>query len=236
VVRYGEGVFIGYRGYDKAAQDVAFPFGFGLSYTTFALSDLDVAVHGSAAQGTLAATVTVTVANTGAVDGAEVVQVYVEDKEATVARPVRELKGFAKVHLAAGASRTVSIELDQRAFAFWSAISGDWAVEAGDFVIAVGRHSRDLPLMRTVTVEAPRLAGPLNRDSTLQEWMSDPVGQQLIEREVANGQPATVLERELVHVIGNMPMSTLANFDGMSLDHDALDRVAADWRQQAGVS
>jgi beta-glucosidase len=66
--------------------------------------------------------------------------------------------------------------------------------------------------------------------------MSDPVGQQLIEREVANGQPATVLERELVHVIGNMPMSTLANFDGMSLDHDALDRVAADWRQQAGVS
>jgi beta-glucosidase len=236
VVRYGEGVFIGYRGYDKAAQDVAFPFGFGLSYTTFALSDLDVAVHGSAAQGTLAATVTVTVANTGAVDGAEVVQVYVEDKEATVARPVRELKGFAKVHLAAGASRTVSIELDQRAFAFWSVISGDWAVEAGDFVIAVGRHSRDLPLMRTVTVEAPRLAGPLNRDSTLQEWMSDPVGQQLIEREVANGQPATVLERELVHVIGNMPMSTLANFDGMSLDHDALDRVAADWRQQAGVS
>ena len=236
VVRYGEGVFIGYRGYDKAAQDVAFPFGFGLSYTTFALSDLDVAVHGSAAQGTLAATVTVTVANTGAVDGAEVVQVYVEDKEATVARPVRELKGFAKVHLAAGASRTVSIELDQRAFAFWSVISGEWAVEAGDFVIAVGRHSRDLPLMRTVTVEAPRLAGPLNRDSTLQEWMSDPVGQQLIEREVANGQPATVLERELVHVIGNMPMSTLANFDGMSLDHDALDRVAADWRQQAGVS
>src|SRR5215208_1411870 len=117
VVRYGEGLFIGYRGYDKAHQDVAFPFGFGLSYTSFALSDLEVTTRGSVAGGDLAATVTVTVSNTGQVDGAEVVQVYVQDVESTVARPVRELKGFAKVSLPAGSSRSVSIELDQRAFA-----------------------------------------------------------------------------------------------------------------------
>jgi beta-glucosidase len=235
VVRYGEGLFIGYRGYDKSHQDVAYPFGFGLSYTSFALSDVDVAVRGSVAEGTLAATVTVTVANTGTVDGAEVVQVYVTDVESSVARPVRELKGFAKVFLAAGTSRQVSIELDQRAFAFWSVRHHDWAVEAGDFVIAVGSHSRDLPLTATVTVEAPSLAAPLNRDSTLQEWMSDPIGRQLIEDEVKNGQSAAVLEDELISVIGNMPMSTLANFGGISFDHDALDRVSDAWRAKAGA-
>ena len=212
VVRYGEGLFIGYRGYDKSRQDVAFPFGFGLSYTTFALSELTVSTRGSAADGTLAATVTVTVTNTGSVDGAEVVQVYVQDMESSVARPVRELKGFTKISLAAGQSQEVSIELDQRAFSFWAERHGRWAVEAGDFLIAVGSHSRDLPLSETVTVEAPRLAGPLSRDSTLQEWMSDPTGRQLIEREVEQGQPAAVLQQELIEVIGTMPMSTLANF------------------------
>jgi beta-glucosidase len=233
VVRYGEGLFIGYRGYDKCEQGVAFPFGFGLSYTSFAMSDLTVATDGSVEQGTLRATVTLTVTNTGTVDGAEVVQVYVEDVESSVARPVRELTGFAKVRLAAGASETVTIELGQRAFAFWSVRHHDWVVEAGDFVIAVGPHSRDLPLTETVAISAPPLAAPLNRDSTLQEWMSDPIGRQLIENEVKNGQPAVVLEDELISVIGTMPMSTLANFGGMSLDHDALDRVAGSWRQQA---
>ncbi|HKF88850.1 MAG TPA: fibronectin type III-like domain-contianing protein, partial [Propionibacteriaceae bacterium] len=173
--------------------------------------------------------------NTGQVDGAEVVQVYVQDVESTVARPVRELKGFAKVSLPAGSSRSVSIELDQRAFAFWSIRHGRWAVEQGDFVIAVGPNSRDLPLTETITIDAPRLAEPLNRDSTLQEWIDDPTGRQLIEREVANGQPGVVLEEEFLAVIGTMPMSTLANFNGMSLDHDALDRIAQQWQQQAPV-
>ena len=137
---------------------MAFPFGFGLSYTTFALSDLDVAARGSAADGTLAATVSVTVTNTGPVDGAEIVQVYVQDVESSVARPVRELKGFTKVSLAAGQSQQVSFELNQRAFSFWAERHGRWAVEAGDFLIAVGSNSRDLPLSETVTVEARRLA------------------------------------------------------------------------------
>ena len=190
-------------------------------------------MRGSVADGTLAATVTVTVANTGAVDGAEVVQVYVADIESSVARPVRELNGFAKVFLAEGASQRVSIELDQRAFAFWSTRHQRWAVEAGDFVVGVGRHSRDLPLYATITLEAPSLAGPLDQDSTLQEWMGDPVGQTLLEREVNNGQAAAVLEGDLLEVIGNMPMSTLANFGGMSLDHDALDRIARQWQHEA---
>jgi beta-glucosidase len=231
VVRYGEGLFIGYRGYDKARHDVAFPFGFGLSYTSFALSDLTVATRGSVAEGNLAATVTVTVTNTGHVDGAEVVQVYVADVESTAARPVRELKGFAKVSVAVGASQSVSIELDQRAFAFWSILQGGWAVEAGDFVIGVGPNSRDLPLTAAISVDAPRLARALDRDSTLLEWMADPTGRALIKREIANGQPSAAMDEELLAVIGNMPMSTLASFGGMSLDHDALDRVAEAWQQ-----
>ncbi len=235
VVRYGEGLFIGYRGYDKCHQDVAYPFGFGLSYTSFALSDLNVTTRGTVAEGTLAATVTVTVTNTGAVGGAEVVQVYVQDVESSVARPVRELKGFTKVSVAAGASEQVTIELDQRAFAFWSNRHHGWAVEAGEFVIAVGANSRDLPLTETVMVDAPALAAPLTRDSTLQEWMSDPIGRQLIEREVANGQPAAMLKEEMIDVIGTMPMSTLANFGGMSLDHDTLDRLTDEWHKHADV-
>ncbi len=91
-------------------------------------------------------------------------------------------------------------------------------------------------MTKSITVEAPRLASPLGRNSTLQEWISDPIGRQLIEREVATGQPAAAMDEELLTVIGNMPMSTLANFGGMSLDHDALDRISAEWRQKADVS
>ena len=235
VVRYGEGLFIGYRGYDQAHRDVAFPFGFGLSYTTFTMSDLQVATRGSVSDGTLAATVTVTVTNTGTVPGAEVVQVYVADVESSVARPVRELKGFAKVFLESDASQSVSIVLDQRAFSFWSTKLRRWVVEAGDFEIGVGPSSRHLPLSETVSIEAPRLAEPLSRDSTLQEWMADPSGRRLIEREVAGGQPAAVLEDELINVVGTMPMSTLANFGGMSLDHDALDRIAQQWQEEIEI-
>ncbi|GAA3697037.1 glycoside hydrolase family 3 C-terminal domain-containing protein [Microlunatus aurantiacus] len=232
IVTYGEGLFIGYRGYDASALEVAFPFGFGLSYTSFEVTDLAVDTHGSVSDGDLAATVTVTVTNTGAVAGAEVVQVYVRDVESSVARPVRELKGFAKIALAPGESRRVSVELDQRAFSFWSVRHGRWAVEAGDFVIGAGAHSRDLPLSRTITVEAPSLREPLTRDSTLQEWMQDPVGRELITAAVNGGQPATVMQEELIEVIGTMPMSTLANFGGMSLDHGSLDRITADWQRR----
>ena len=191
--------------------------------------------RGSVADDTFGATVTVTVTNTGAVDGAEVVQVYVPGRGVDRGPPGARAQGLRQgLASRPGSSQAVSIELDQRAFAFWSVQHGGWAVEAGDFVIGVGPDSRDLPLTETITVDAPRLAGPLTRDSTLQEWMSDPIGRQLIEREVANGQPAAVLDGGAAsHVIGTMPMSTLANFGGMSLDHDALDRLAADWRQRS---
>ena len=149
IVRYGEGLYIGYRGYDRAHTDVAFPFGFGLSYTGFDVSDLAVTVSGSVAAGDLAASVGVTVTNTGARAGAEVVQVYVRDVEASVGRPVRELKGFAKAFLEPGESQQVTVALDQRAFSFWSDLLGRWVVEAGEFAGVVGRQ-----LQRAIAVRA----------------------------------------------------------------------------------
>jgi beta-glucosidase len=234
VVRYGEGLYIGYRGYDKTHTDVAFPFGFGLSYTTFALSDLTVTVSGSVADANLAAEVTATVTNTGPAAGAEVVQVYVRDVEASVGRPVRELNGFTKVTLEPGESRQATVTLDQRAFSFWSQLHERWVVEAGEFAIEVGHNSRELPLTQTVTVDAPSIAAPLTADSTLHEWMADPVGLELIREAVAGGQPDPTRDKELVSVIGTMPMSTLAAFQGMSIDHHTLDKLAERWRDRTG--
>ena len=223
VVRYGEGIFVGYRGYDRCRTGVSYPFGFGLSYTTFALADLEVEVSGTVASGDLAARVGVSVTNTGDVAGAEVVQVYVGDLEATANRPVRELKGFTKVWLEPGATERVSVDLDLRAFAFWSIRHSDWVVEAGEFEIAVGHSSRDLPLTETLRVDAPSLAAPLTADSTLHEWLADDRGRALL----TELDPPILHRPETLPVIGTMPMSTLASFQGMVGDHATLAAMVA---------
>jgi beta-glucosidase len=220
VVRYGEGIFVGYRAYDHAEQDVAYPFGYGLSYTSFALSDLVIDVAGHTA------TAAVTVTNTGEVAGAEVVQLYVRDVESTATRPVRELKAFARVPLQPGDSRRVTLALDERSFAFWSTVHSRWAVEAGEFEIALGTSSRHLPLRTTITLDAPSLAAPLGRMSTLHEWLADEQGQALLHHRF--GDLGVLHDPPLLAVIGTMPMDTLAGFPGMGLDHDQLDELLAE--------
>ncbi len=147
-----ESVYIGYRYYDKANKDVLFPFGYGLSYTTFEYSDLSVSAD--SIKDTDTVTVTFKVKNTGDVDGAEVAELYVADKESTIFRPVKELKCFKKVFLKAGEEKSVSIELSKRAFAFYNVKLGDWMVESGEFDILVGASSRDIKLTKTITVES----------------------------------------------------------------------------------
>ena len=147
-----ESVYIGYRYYDKAQKDVLFPFGYGLSYTTFEYSNLKVSADSIKDTDTLK--VSFTLKNTGDVDGAEVAQVYVADKESTIFRPVKELKGFKKVFLKAGEEKTVEFELDKRAFAFFNVEINDWMVETGEFDILVSASSRDVKLSATVTVES----------------------------------------------------------------------------------
>lgn len=147
-----ESVYIGYRYYDKAEKDVLFPFGYGLSYTTFEYSDLKLSAESLKDTDTL--TVSFKIKNTGSVDGAEVAQVYVADKESTIFRPVKELKGFKKVFLKAEEEKEVEIKLDKRAFAFFNVEINDWMVETGEFDILVSASSRDVKLSATVTVES----------------------------------------------------------------------------------
>jgi beta-glucosidase len=224
VVRYGEGIFIGYRAYDTLIQPVSYPFGFGMSYTSFRIDDVDVSVTGSVAGGDLAVTVTASVTNTGQRAGAEVVQVYVGDIEASVARPLRELKGFVKVHLKPGETQQVSCQLDERAFAFWSRRFQRWVVESGEFMIAVGSSSRDLVATETITLDAPRLSLPLGPGSTLHEWLEDERGHELLTKRDVR----LLRDPELIKVIGTMPMHTLAAFEGMALSHDELEQLIAE--------
>ncbi len=137
---YGEGVFIGYRGFDARDSEPQFAFGFGLSYTTFAYGPLQAHLDGAGRR--VHASVEVT--NTGDRAGVEVVQLYVSDEVASVSRPPKELKAFQRVELQPGETVTVRFELDERAFAFWDPVAGRWTVEPGRFGLLVGASSRDI--------------------------------------------------------------------------------------------
>ena len=177
---YREGVFVGYRYYDKKEMDVLFPFGHGLSYTTFEYSNLRLSASEITDKDTL--TVTVTVTNTGSREGKTVVQLYVGDDKSTVLRPVRELKGFEKVALEPGESKEVSFTLDKRSFAYWNEQIHDWHVETGDFTIQVGQSSRDISLTGTVTVKSTvELPRHYTADSIFMDIMTDPKAVQALQ-------------------------------------------------------
>lgn len=145
-----EGIYIGYRYYDKADKEVLFPFGYGLSYTSFKYSDIKLSSNDIKDTDTV--TVSFKIKNTGKYDGAEVAQVYVADRESTIYRPVKELRAFKKVFIKAGEEAEVSLELSKRAFAFYNVKLGDWQVETGEFDIMVAASSRDIRLTETITV------------------------------------------------------------------------------------
>ncbi len=151
-VEYREGIYVGYRYFDTAKKDVLFPFGYGLSYTSFEYSDMKLSAKNIKDTDTL--TVSFTVKNTGSVAGAEIAQVYVKDTDSTIFRPEKELKGFKKVYLEAGEEKEVEITLDKRSFAYYNVELHDWHVESGDFEILVGASSRDIRLSDTITAES----------------------------------------------------------------------------------
>ena len=229
-VRYGEGVFVGYRGYDALLLPVSYPFGHGLSYTNFEYADLTTTLTGNAEDDTLAVAVTCTVTNTGQRAGKEVVQLYVTDPDSSVARPPRELKGFAKTAtLAPGEGQTVTFRLQSRDLSYWSVRQHRWVLEGGTFRLGVGASSRDLRL--TTTIEATALPPTVELDgmSTLEECLAHPVGAGLIREAVGvdeNGRPRGILgDEELIRVIGNFPIRTLAAFPGLGIDHATVDHL-----------
>lgn len=172
-VEYREGIFVGYRYYDKKKMDVLFPFGHGLSYTTFEYSNLRT--DKDAIKDTDTMEVSVDIKNTGKVAGKEVVQLYVADKESTVIRPVKELKGFEKIELAPGETKTVTFRLDKRAFAFYSVKIHDWYVETGAFDLMIGSSSRDIRLTKEVNVESTvKIPFVYTTDTTMGDVRRDP--------------------------------------------------------------
>jgi beta-glucosidase len=174
-VRYGEGIFIGYRYYDAKEMPVLFPFGYGLSYTTYSYSKAKASA--ASFKDVDGVTVSVDVTNTGKYAGKEIIQVYVHDQKSGLVRPEKELKGFAKVELKPGETKTVSIPLDFRAFAYYHPEHKQWITEDGDFDLLIGVSAADVRHKLTVTLESTlSLPCILDKESTIREWMADSRG------------------------------------------------------------
>ena len=153
-VEYTEGVFLGYRHFDRSAVKPLFPFGFGLSYTRFQYGDLKITPAHEGVNENGLAQISFSVKNSGSRAGAEIAQLYVGDAHSSVPRPAKELKGFAKVNLAPGETKLVTLTLDRRAFSFFDVKKHDWSAEPGEFSILVGGSSADIQLRGTFKLDA----------------------------------------------------------------------------------
>ena len=234
---YREGIFVGYRYYDKKKMDVLFPFGYGLSYTTFEYSGLKLSAD--AIKDTDTVTATVTVKNTGSRAGKAVVQLYAGDAEGFVnaVRPVRELRAFKKVALEPGESKEVSFTLGKRAFATWRSEIHDWWVETGDFTIEVGDSVANLPLKATVKVESTvQLPRHFDMDSIVMDMMADPKAKAVLAPLMQNaaalfgdgegGEASTeaISDEMSMAMMQYMPVRTMLGFsNGAFSEEMALD-------------
>ena len=226
-VRYGEGLFVGYRDFDARGAAVSFPFGHGLSYTTFAFG---APTATATADGGIR--VSVEVANTGGRDGREVVQVYASVPASRVQRPVRELKGFANVAVAAGTTETVVVELAASDLAYYDTELAGWSVEGGDYVVEVGASSRDLRGSVTVSLAGDGRTARLTVDSTLGEWLEHPVGGPILMAALAQsagaeGMGAMLADPGLRRMAESIPLIRAASFPGSPVTREQLDQLVA---------
>jgi len=228
VVRYGEGVFVGYRYYTSVGRTVRYPFGHGLSYTTFSVEALEVEADGSDA-----AIAHVTVRNTGSVTGSEVVQLYVAPAPSAVRRPARELGAFTKVTLEPGAATTVSLPLERRAFAHWDARGARWWVDPGMYRVELGRSANDIVAVRDLALAGDVERPPaLSLESTVKEWFGHAiVGPVLMQSMMANAtaeqQAAAEANANALKMVDSMPMGQFARFPGVEIPEEALEQLIA---------
>ena len=228
-VEYREGVFVGYRYYDKKEMDVAYPFGYGLSYTTFACSDLKISNENPTDKDTI--TVSVDVTNTGNMAGKEVVQLYVKDCTSSTIRPEKELKGFEKVFLNPGETKTVTMELDKRSFAWYNTELHDWFAASGEYKLLVGTSSRDIHLEGRIHLNSSQeLPMHVHMNTTLGELFRNPktseTAKELIAKyisamnvgEESSSEAASeaITEEMTEAMTDSMPLRALVSFGGYS--------------------
>ena len=249
VVRYGEGLFIGYRYYDAKEMPVLFPFGHGLSYTTFSYSNAKVSAKNFKDVDGL--TVTVDVTNTGKFAGNEIVQVYVHDQKSGLVRPEKELKGFAKVELQPGETRTVSIPLDFRAFAYYHPEYKQWITEDGEFDILIAASAADIRHTLTVTLESSlNLPCLLDKESTIREWIADPRGEAVFgpmftqmeaqSRKIfggnGNGDGESAIGMDIMEMFRDMPLVSVLMFQQGALTMPPEEMVDGLLRQVHNIN
>jgi beta-glucosidase len=229
-VRYGEGIYVGYRWYDARAIDVDYPFGHGLSYTTFDYSDLEVTVR--ELEDPVAFTIALTITNSGSREGAEVVQVYVGDHSGALQMPVRELRGLAKVRLPAGASERVTLDIRRNDLQHVHPEAG-WIFTGGEMEVCVGSSSRDLRLRASIEVPGHADELPLTLWSPFREWLAHPVAgpavRQLIDDHGGvRGRMGDLLGDPVGRdsVLGN-PMLALSQFPGFPINEADAEAVLA---------
>lgn len=204
-VRYGEGLFVGYRSYDARRLEVSFPFGHGLSYTTFEYADAAVDSDGDL-------TVHVTVTNIGERAGAEVVQVYVGVPDSSVARAPRELKGFTKVRLDPGESQLVAVHVRRDDLAYWDTRVDSWVVEDGMYSIDIGASSRDIRQTLTVDVTGDAVRIPLTMESSLGELFQNPAAAEIVLQAFGSLGGEVGVDESVLKMAASMPLGRLAGF------------------------
>ncbi len=230
-VRYGEGIFVGYRYYEKKKVAPLFPFGFGLSYTTFRYDNLRLSADVIASDDRLAVQVDIT--NTGQVAGQEVVQLYVRDIAARLARPEKELKGFVKVALQPGETKTVTLHLDREALAYWDDAQHAWVAEAGEFEVQVGSSSQDIRVCAVFRLSdtvafggPPKPSVKLSVDSPVKALIEHDGARAVLERHMPG-----FVEQAGVGVMMGLTLAQMAGFAPDRITPDLLSAIAADLAQ-----
>lgn len=230
-VRYQEGIFIGYRYYDKKEIEPLFPFGYGLSYTTFEYKDIEVSKTEMNDDEELV--VTVTIKNTGNVKGKEIVQLYVNDEQSSVIRPVKELKGFEKVSLNPGEEKRIAFVLNKRSFAYYNTDICDWYTEYGKYNILVGSSSRDIRLKSSVYV-APtnKIRVEYTLNSTGGDIMSTDIGKELFKdflSEISNTETMKESSEQIemmLSMLSGLPLRAMVSFsDNENLTREKLSQL-----------
>lgn len=227
---YGEGLFVGYRYYDKRRLTPQFPFGFGLSYTQFTYSDLAISADRLREDETL--TLSFDLTNTGRRDGKEIVQLYVSTPDGELIREVRALKAFTKVALAAGETRRVSLQLPIAELACYHPGLADWVVTPGTWKMHIGSSSRDLPLRVDITVDCPVRYVPLRDDNSLQQLIQQPEAfARVVELIAAKSQrPAEQVREKLIRLAPDLfcgLLIALTEFLALDIERDELNAVLA---------